>query len=175
MHRLLLVLTLLAAPVIAGEAVPDFTFTDLRGNPRTLSQLQSGSRPLMLVFWCSTCHSCRDAEARVDELRREFAGKADVVAVDANRGESPEAVQAALDRKSLAFPVVFDSQGRLADHFGIKATTSTLLLDGQRNLRYLGSFGTPDQPLAQRALEQLLAGGPVEPSRTKLRGCVIRR
>jgi peroxiredoxin len=175
LRKMLLFVWLLSLPATAhlGQTVPDFTLLDLEGRPLTLSSLGAG-QPLVLVFWCSSCHSCRQAEEALDQMRREFLGRARVVAVDASAGESPESIRAALGRKNLGFEVLQDPHARLCAWLGADLTTTTALLDARGRLVYLGRFG-PQGSDARRALGQVLAGQPVQPSHTELEGCPIER
>lgn len=178
--RKILVLMLLTGLALAsgpvGEPAPNFTLTHpFTGEGRSLRQLAPG-KPLVLVVWCSSCPSCRGVEGELDRLARDYAGRAVVVALDANQPESKEDIRAALDRKSLTFPVWLDRDGKVVGHYKIGATTSTLVIDAQGRLRYLGRFGGSEEGwLGRIALEQLLAGSEVTPSSTPLRGCRVMR
>lgn len=179
--RKILVLMLLTGLALAaggpvGEPVPNFTLTNpFSGEGRSLQQLAPG-KPLVLVVWCSTCPSCRAVEGEIDRLARDYAGRAVVVALDANQPESTEDIRAALRHKSLSFPVWLDRQGKVVGHYKIGATTSTLVIDSQGRLRYLGRFGGAEEGwLGRKALEQMLAGDEVSPSSTPLRGCRVMR
>lgn len=178
MRKTLLILLSLAALAVAsspvGQAVPNFTLYSMDGQGRTLRQIAPG-KPLVLVVWCSSCASCRGTEGEIDKLSRDLAGKAVVVAVNANRPDTRDRIQAALDRKSLKFPVYRDREGKLIDHYGIKSTTSTLVVDAQGRLRYLGRFGDEDGWLGRKAIEQLLAGREVSPTSSEFLGCPIIR
>lgn len=179
MRKLTLMLFSLAGLALAsspvGQAVPNFTLSTLSGEGRTLRQIAPG-KPLVLVTWCSTCPSCRAVEGEIDRLATDFSGKAVVLAVDSNRPDTRESIQAALRRKSLKFPVYLDRAGKLIEHYDIKCTTSTLVVDAQGRLRYFGRFGgDQDGWMGRRALEQLLAGQEVSPSTSDLLGCPIVR
>ncbi len=161
-----------ASPV--GQPVPNFTLYTPRGEARTLRQLAPG-KPLVMVVWCATCHSCREVEAEIDRLAEEMRGKAVVVALDANAPDTPERIQKTLDRNSLKFPVFLDKKGKVVENFKINTTTTTLIVDAQGRLRYLGRFGDKEEALARQALQQLLAGQEVTPSQTEWQGCKVIR
>ena len=53
--------------VKVGDKVPDFSVQSLDGKSVKLSELQKDARHakngvVVLSFWCTTCHSCRDVE-----------------------------------------------------------------------------------------------------------------
>jgi thiol-disulfide isomerase/thioredoxin len=150
--------------VMVGEKVPDFSVRTLDGKTIKLSELQkNGKRTktgvVVLSFWCSTCSSCRRVEHHLDKLAKEYQGRAAVIALDANAGETPERVTAFAKEKRLALPIVLDPGGRTADLFGTEVTTTTIVIDGKGVLRYCGRFGQGDEACyAEAALKAVLAG-----------------
>lgn len=183
MHRrILLLCSLLAAtsslaqtkpkPLAVGDRVPDFVVQDLTGKSRKLSELQKASPSglVSLTFWCSFCHSCRHMESRLDRLAKSLGGKATVVALDASAGETAEAVSAFAKEKGLTVPILLDPKGEAADLFGVKVTTSTMIIDGKGILRYRGQFGHGQQAPAEDALKAVLAGKEVSAKETALKG-----
>jgi peroxiredoxin len=160
------------ARVAVGEKVPDFSVTDLSGKPRKLSDLQKStpSGVVSLTFWCSFCHSCRHMEARLQELARAQRNKAAVVAVDASAGETAERVRAFAKEKGLALPILLDAEGRTADLFGVGVTTTTVVIDRKRVLRYRGQFAGRADAFAEDALKAVLTGGAVLQKETPLQG-----
>jgi peroxiredoxin len=159
-------------PVAVGEKVPDFVVQDLRGKTRKLSELQkeSPSGLVSLTFWCSFCHSCRHMEARLDQMAKSMHGKAVVAAVDASAGETAEGVSAFVKQKGLTVPVLMDGKGAAADLFGVRVTTTTVVIDGKGILRYRGRFADGSQPHAENALQAVLAGKNVPKAETALQG-----
>lgn len=159
-------------PLSVGDRVPDFTVHDLAGKSRKLSELQKAnpSGVVSLTFWCSFCHSCRHMEARLDGLAKSLTGKAAVAAIDASAGETAEEVSAFAKSKGLTLPILLDEKGAAADLFGVRVTTTTVVIDGKGILRYRGQFGHGQQTLAEDALKSVLAGKDVATAETALRG-----
>jgi thiol-disulfide isomerase/thioredoxin len=146
-----------------GDKVPDFAVRTLDGKAVKLSELQKDERRtasgvVVLSFWCSTCHSCRDVEHLLAKLAKEYGGRAAVLALDANADETAEGVAAFLAKSGLALPVVLDPGGGTADLFGVRRTTTTVVIDGGGVLRYCGQFRRKDGGSAEEALQAVLAG-----------------
>jgi peroxiredoxin len=160
------------APLKPGDRVPDFSITDLSGTTRKLSELQKStpSGAVTLTFWCSFCHSCRPMESKLDKVARAFKGKAAVVAVDASAGETADGIRAFAKGKGLAVPILLDAEGKAADLFGVRVTTTTLVIDREGILRYRGQFTEAERPLAEEALKAVLDGKEVRQKETALRG-----
>jgi thiol-disulfide isomerase/thioredoxin len=160
--------------------VPDFTAADLDGKQVRLADLRTGSRGaetgvVVLSFWCSFCGSCRKVEGSLDRLRKQYEGRASVLALDASAGETAEKVRAFTRRKGLGLTVLLDPAGRTADLFGTDVTTTTAVIDGAGVLRYLGRFADREHAYAEEALRAVLAGQEVPVKSTPFAGCPIPR
>jgi RNA polymerase sigma factor (sigma-70 family) len=167
------------ARVSVGDQVPDFALIGLDGKAVTLSALQKGARAekkvVVLSFWCSFCPSCRRVERALDQLAKDYSGRAIVAALDASWGETAEKATAAIKKAGLTLPVVFDPDGKTADLFGTTVTTTTVVIDADGVLRYCGRFNEPGHAYAEYALKAVLAGQEVAVKTTRHDGCGIVR
>lgn len=153
----------LTALVKVGDKVPDFSVRTLDGMTVTLSELQKDEKQttkgvVVLSFWCSTCHSCRDVEHQLDKLSKDYEGQAAVIALDANADETAQDVVAFAKKNRLSLPIVLDPIARTADLFGVQRTTTTVVIDGNGVLRYCGQFQQKSGASAEDALKSVLAG-----------------
>lgn len=146
-----------------GDKVPDFAVRTLDGESAKLSELQKDETRtkkgvVVLSFWCTTCHSCRDVEELLAKLSKDHAGQAAVIALDANVGDTAERVSAFVKKNGLELPVVLDPNADTADLFGVRRTTTTVVIDGNGVLRYCGQFQQKGGGSAEAALTAVLAG-----------------
>ncbi len=171
MRRLLCLLALLVLPGLAAvpEAAPDVALTDAAGQPVKLSSLVQ-EKPVCLVWWCSTCPSCRTVDKGLDALA---AKGSNVYVVCASAGETPQTVESFMKEKSHRFKVLFDQHWALTQPFEVKATTTTLILDKDLHVQYFGRFQEDQKSYARDALDQLAQGQPVALPRTQQYGCKI--
>jgi thiol-disulfide isomerase/thioredoxin len=149
--------------ITVGDKVPDFSVQTLEGKSRKLSDLQKDDKRtkngiVVLSFWCSTCSSCRRVEHDLDKLAKDYDGRAAIIALDANAGETTLRVAAFAKEKGLTLPIVLDPRGRTADLFGNEVTTTTVVIDGNGVLRYFGRFKEGERAYAEEALKAVLAG-----------------
>ena len=157
-----------------GDTVPDFEVA-IDGKKRKLSELQkdaslSKSGVVMLTFWCSFCHSCRDVERPLDAVAKKHKGQAAVIAIDASAGETTEEVAAFAKKRKLSLPIALNADGAAADLFGVRVTTTTVVIDGKGVLRYRGRFADRRHTYAEDALKNVLAGQTVKVAETTHRG-----
>ena len=159
-------------PLSMGEKGPDFTMKDLQGTTQRLSDLRKQSKTgiVSLTFWCTFCHSCRDMEARLDGFAQDHNNQAVVAAIDASAGETAPRIAAFARKTGLNLPLLIDALGKAADLFGVKLTTTTVVIDGAGRLRYRGQYLAGGRMLAEDALNAVLAGKPVAMKETPQRG-----
>jgi len=155
--------TPLQGSVKIGDNVPDFSVRTLDGKSVKLSELQKDETRtkngvVVLSFWCTTCHSCRDVEHLLAELCKDYEGQAAVMALDANANETAQDAVAFVKEHELALPVLLDPSGRTAELFGVQRTTTTVVIDGKGVLRYCGQFRQKGGGSAEEALKAVLAG-----------------
>lgn len=166
------------AKLAIGADVPDFKITDLDGAERSWRELQGkAKRPLILVFWCTYCGSCRQFEGDIAKLAKAYQAQAAVFALDSNADDSAADVKRFLEhRKDLALPVLLDPGAKVADLFRIATTTTAVVIDGEGKLRYRGRLHAGEQKaFTENALKALLNKQIVDPSETPEGGCSIVR
>jgi len=147
--------------IAPGALVPDFVVSDLKGRIRSRSELQKEANEsglIMLTFWCTSCHSCRDMERKLDKIAAEYQGKAAVFALGSNASETAAKINAFRKARGLTLPALLDSGAKVADLFGVKVTTTTIIIDNKGVLRYRGQFARGQQAFAEDALKALMAG-----------------
>ena len=130
------------AGVKIGEAAPVASLTgilDMQGQPqdaaRTLIAAPDPAGPkgaTLLVFWASWCHPCVGEIPVLNELHR-FYGKRGlrVIGLGVRQGgETIQGIRKAAQDHGVTYPVLFDSEGKGQDLFGVGALPTAVLLSG---------------------------------------------
>lgn len=100
---------------------------DLEGEPVLLSDLRG--QPLLLKFWATWCHPCREQERVVVELRDEIeAAGYRILAIDT--AESLKTVIRFLAEHPTEFEVLLDRGQSLAAQAGVGELPAIVTLDG---------------------------------------------
>jgi peroxiredoxin len=127
--------------VAVGQKAPDFTLSDVNGNPVSLSS-KIGSKLLLIDFWASWCQPCRQENPNVVKVYNEFHKKGfDAFGVSLDRTKDAW-VKAIADDK-LTWTHVSDLQwwnNAAAKLYAVNAIPANFLLDETgkiigRNLR----------------------------------------
>lgn len=150
---------------------------DLQGHSVTFEQLFSHPETQAVVFvvWCSHCGSCRSLEKELTEYSKAGSPEVKVYALDPHPSDSAERVRAFLAEQKLELPVLLDPSQAFTLSLRIDRTTTTLVYDRERQLRYFGPFRSNEEGYAKAAVQQVISGGRVETTHRPLRGCPIPR
>lgn len=164
-----------------GERAPDFRLSDTAGKEHSLSAYRGGI--VVLEFWSFKCPVSLAYDERMADLRRKYAGRGVVfLGVSSNRNESPSEVERNVRNLNIAFPMLLDADGALAERLGATHTPAVFVIDQTGVLRYRGSIDNNRKPgergrvaYAEDSLEAILAGREIPEPETREFGCSIRR
>ncbi len=139
-----------------------------------------------IVFLGCDCPMARSYVSVLNQLQAEFKDSgARVVGVMSNIQDSREDIAKYASELEVAFPLVADPTGAIADQYGARRTPEAYLLDSELRLRYHGRIDDQYAPGVVRdkptredlrlALRQLTNGTPIRVKNTKALGCIIGR
>lgn len=179
---------LLVAPVAASENETEYDALSLRdsfGNAQELAALSS-KRFTVVAFLGTECPLAKLYGPRLRDLAKRFDGE-DVafVGVNSNVQDSLTEVTAYRNKYRIDFPVLLDTEHRLADLLKAERTPSVFVLDAERRVRYSGRIDDQyaisvarEKPASEDladALTALLAGKEPPTVKTTAVGCIIGR
>ena len=180
-------------PTLAiGSPAPDFCLPGIDGKTHCLKDY-AAAKVLVIIFTCNHCPTAQLYETRIKRLVSDYAGKS--VAFVAIEPNNPQAVR--LDElaytdvsdsfedmkiraayRHFNFPYLYDGETqKVARAYGPVATPHVFIFDAQRKLRYEGRVDNNPRPQyvtrrdARIAIDELLAGKPVEVASTPAVGC----
>ena len=110
-----------------NEAIqaPDFKLSLLNGGETYLSDFSG--KPVMLNFWATWCPPCREEMPYLQQIHEQRS--ADVVVLTVNMAENPGDVEEFIREFGLSFPVLLDSNGDVAQQYGVRAIPTTFFID----------------------------------------------
>ncbi len=121
-----------------GTPAPDFTLTDMQGQPVSLSQFHG--KIVFLNFWASWCPPCREEMPAMERLNQVFADR-DFVMLAVNTEQDIQAVRTFLERNPHSFPVLLDPQAQAQQLYRVFRFPETFLIDKDGRIleHYLGA------------------------------------
>lgn len=170
--------------VVLGGSCPDFTLPGVDGKDWHRDDFRSPV--LLVVVMCNHCPYVQAVDGRINALAKAFAGRCDVVGINANDAEAyPEdgfdAMRSRARDQGFVFPYLRDESQTTAKAFGAVCTPDFFLYDRDRKLRYRGRLddnwrdeaGVIRRELLE-AVKALISGqSPSEPQHPSM-GCSIK-
>lgn len=185
-----LTLATAAFAVETGKPAPDFTGTDINGKTVKLSDYKG--KIVVIESYNSDCPYCENQykTGAMQALQKDMAAKGVVwLIVDSvNKNNfsyrTPEqALKEMADRKITATAWIDDNSGAIGHLYGMEATPQMFVIAKDGTLVYDGAIDNQPDPFhdpfkannyVRDAVDELIAGKPVEVSQTKPYGCAIK-
>jgi len=195
MKRTLVFLTSLAFAssmfaVEVGKPAPDFTGTDITGKTVKLSDY--AGKIVIIESYNSDCPFCNNhyKTGAMPDLQKDLAAKGAVWLIVNSVNpknfshRTPEQAQKEMtDKKIVATAWIDDSSGAIGHLYGMLTTPHMFVIDKTGTLVYDGAIDDKPDPshdpkaarnYVQEAVDDLLAGKPIEVSQTKPYGCSVK-
>jgi peroxiredoxin len=139
-------------PGSGRKAAPDFSLTDVQGNPLTLRQYRG--KVVLLDFWAVDCGGCRVEIPWYVEFDRKYRAQGlQLVGLDMY-GESPEKIRPFMAKAGMEYPVAVGSDA-LGAQYGLEAMPLTLLIDREGRVA-VAHAGIVDRAAFERDVAELL-------------------
>ncbi len=122
-------------PTPATALAPSFTAQTLGGQPWQFDPA-SRQKPTLLLFWASWCQSCHYEIAELLKLYEQLHTKVDIVGISVDIKVAK--AQAFINKTSLPYPNLIDSNIELAELFKVNATPTIILVDQHGRIQYRG-------------------------------------
>jgi peroxiredoxin len=173
-----------------GKPAPDFTATDINGKTVKLSDYKG--KIVVLESYNSDCPFCNNhyKTGAMQGLQSDLAAKGVVwLIVNSVNPKHPsyrtpeQAKKEWTDKKIIATAWIDDSSGAVGHLYGMKTTPDMYVIDKNGVLVYDGAIDDQPDPshdpskarnYVREAVDDLLAGKPIEVSQTKPYGCGVK-
>ncbi|HUC83606.1 MAG TPA: redoxin domain-containing protein [Candidatus Acidoferrales bacterium] len=172
-----------------GQPAPDFTGTDIHGKTVKLSDYKG--KIVVLESYNSDCPFCHNQykSGATQELQKQLTEKGVVwLLVNSVNPRNPshrttaQAQQEWSEQKIAATAWLDDSSGAIGHLYGMKTTPHVFVVDQNGTLVYDGAMDDQPDPFhdpktarnyVREAVNDLLAGKPIEVAQTKPYGCAV--
>jgi len=134
---------LVALPVLAGGSsgpAPGFSMTARDGKTINLSQFKG--QVVMINFWASWCHPCRDEMPLLENIYKKY-GKLGFTLIGVNVEPDRKAAEAWLKQTPVSFPVLFDTDSKVSKLYNVTGMPTTVFIDRKGNLRHVHQSYNP--------------------------------
>ncbi len=170
-----------------GTPAPSFSLPDTDGNTVSIDDFKSDPA-LLVIFMCNHCPFVKHIREGLAEFAREYGAQGLAIVginandIDAYPQDGPDMMAKEVEEIGYVFPYLFDDSQEVARAYGAACTPDFFLYDDERTLVYRGQFDDSrpgnDVPVTGtdliQAVEQLLAGEPIDAEQTPSVGCNIK-
>lgn len=111
---------------------PDFTLKDMDGNDVKLSDYKG--KVVILNFWAVWCKYCKLEMPDLNELNNELLKNNEAVILTVDVQESVDTVKKYFSSDDIDLPVLFDSDGSVAEMYGISGYPTTFVIKGDGSI-----------------------------------------
>jgi peroxiredoxin len=169
------------ARLALGDPAPPFELPGVDGRTHALEDYRE--QPVAVVFSCCHCPYVVAWEDRLNDVSRDYAGRAGLVAINSNAGylgDSFEDMEKRARDKQFSFPFVYDETQQVAEAYSAARTPEVFLFDAEHRLVYHGAPDSdhtdPDgaEPYLREALDATLGGSEAATAETPPVGCTIK-
>jgi len=134
------------APPLVGKT--------LDGRTLTLEQLRG--RPVLVTFWATTCPSCIEEMPHLIDLYKDLNPKGLEIIGVAMVYDPPAQVRAMAEQRQIPYPIVLDSEERIAQEFdNVRVTPTTVLISPEGRIVHY-RLGLLDMPKLRSTIEAML-------------------
>lgn len=128
---------------------PAINTIDSTGQPVSLQDYRG--KPMVLYFWATWCPICRLEHGTISSLAEDHA----VLSIAMQSGSVDE-VHAHMQEHEASYRVINDPDGVLATQYGIRGVPTSILIDGDGNMRSILSGFTTGLSLRLRLWQLML-------------------
>ena len=169
-----------------GSTLPEFELPSVGGG-MVGSQYLKGAKAAMVIFSCNHCPYVKGSEQRIIDIVRAFEPKGlRTVVINSNDAlQYPEDSFEKMKEKALQwklpYPYLYDESQQVAALFDAECTPEIYVFNSESKLAFHGTVNDNPRNREQakveyltRAIEQILAGHPADPSFVHPVGCSIK-
>lgn len=173
----------------AGDKATDFKLKNVDNKMVSMADYKN-AKGIIVVFTCNHCPFAKKYESRIMALDKKYKSKGyPVIAISPNdpaevAEDSFENMQKLANEKKYSFPYLFDETQMTAKTYGAVKTPHVYILQKEKSdyvVKYIGAIddnsddeSAVKEKYVENALDNLLAGKPVNPETTKAIGCGIK-
>jgi len=132
-----------------GSVAPDMKLETLDGRPASLAPYL-GKTPLFIAVWASWCENCEALAPRILEAKKKYGAQMRFLGVAVSFNQSPQRVRLHQERHGFDLEMLYDRKGEADGVYGVKATSTIIVIDRSGKIVYAGAGADQDIEAAVR-------------------------
>jgi len=115
----------------SSQLAPDFSLERLDGGTITLAEYR-GRKAVVLDFWATWCPNCQRSMPKLNTFYEKYKDEIEVIGV--NLREKTSLIEKTIEKWGVTFPIALDSNGSVAQAYGVRYTNFHVLIDKEGNI-----------------------------------------
>lgn len=132
-----------------GATAPDLKLETLDGKPANLSAYL-GKVPVMLEVWAAWCENCEALAPRIMAAKKKYGQQVRFVGIAVSFNQSPARVKKHMAQHGFDLEMFYDRAGEADAVYGVKATSTVIVIDRKGKVVYAGAGADQDIDAAIR-------------------------
>jgi thiol-disulfide isomerase/thioredoxin len=132
-----------------GAVAPDLKLETLDGRPATLAPYL-GKTPVFIEVWASWCENCEALAPKILEAKRKYGSQMKFLGIAVSFNQSPQRVKLHQERHGFDLEMLYDRRGESDGVYGVKATSTIIVIDKAGRIVYAGAGADQDIEAAVR-------------------------
>jgi len=126
-----------------GATLPDLKVETLDGKPATLGAY-IGKTPLLIEVWATWCENCKQLEPRILAAKKKYGNQVKFLGLAVSFNQSPQRVKLHMEKHGFDVETFYDRKGEADAVYGVKATSTVIVVNKAGKIVYAGAGGDQD-------------------------------
>ena len=132
-----------------GSVLPDLKVETLDGKPANLASY-IGKSPLLIEVWATWCENCKALEPKVMAAKKKYGQQVKFLGLAVSFNQSPQRVKLHMEKHGFDVETLYDRKGEADAVYGVKATSTVIVVNKAGKIVYAGAGGNQDIEAAIR-------------------------
>jgi len=132
-----------------GSTLPGLQVETLDGQPANLSAY-IGKSPLFIEVWATWCELCKELEPKVIAAKKKYGDRVRFLGLAVSFNQSPQRVKLFMEKHGFDVETFYDRKGEADAVYGVKGTSTVIVVDKSGKIVYAGAGGDQDIEAAVR-------------------------
>lgn len=126
-----------------GATLPDLKVETLDGKPANLAPY-IGKTPLLIEVWATWCENCKQLEPKIIAAKKKYGSQVRFLGLAVSFNQSPQRVKLHMEKHGFDVETFYDRKGEADAVYGVKATSTVIVVNKAGKIVYAGAGGDQD-------------------------------
>ncbi|MEP7382777.1 MAG: TlpA disulfide reductase family protein [Gemmatimonadota bacterium] len=132
-----------------GTILPDLKVETLDGAPASMGEF-IGKSPMLIEVWATWCENCEALAPKILAAKKKYGAQVRFVGLAVSFNQSPNRVKLYMEKHGFDVQTFYDRKGEADVVYGVKATSTVIVIDKTGKIVYAGAGADQDIDSAVR-------------------------